>query len=128
MPALGCTEPIAVSYRPASPGGIRRHNPESCLPRECKHHQERGFCHNSGTHGRNGMKLACALGLVKPDIDRKLEILDGLTEEQLNEALQLVGEDRISVELANVKCALYAEVEIETISTTRADDHAVFPC
>ena len=115
MPALGCTEPIAVSY---TAGVARRYTPGTIRKAVCR--ASVNIIKNvasvtiPGTHGRNGMKLACALGLVKPDIDRKLEILDGLTEEQLNEALQLVGEDRISVELANVKCALYVEVEIET--------------
>lgn len=115
MPALGCTEPIAVSYT----AGVAKKYAEGTI--------QKAVCRASvniiknvasvkipGTHGRNGMKLACALGLVKPDVSRGLEILDGLTEEQLSQALKLLEENRVSVELADVKCALYIEVEVWT--------------
>ncbi len=112
-PALGCTEPIAVCY---AAGVARRHAPGEIRRISCK--ASVNIIKNvasvtiPGTGGRNGMKLACALGAVKPDIESRLEILSGLTEAQLEEALALTG--RISVEQAQVKCALYIEVEIET--------------
>lgn len=112
-PALGCTEPIAVCY---AAGVARRHAPGEIRRINCK--ASVNIIKNvasvtiPGTGGRNGMKLACALGAVKPDVDSKLEILSGLTEAQLQEALALT--EKVTVEQAQVKCALYIEVEIET--------------
>ena len=112
-PALGCTEPIAVCY---AAGVARRHAPGEIHRISCK--ASVNIIKNvasvaiPGTGGRNGMKLACALGAVKPDIDSKLEILSGLNEAQLEEALALT--EKVSIEQAQVKCALYIEVEIET--------------
>ncbi|RKJ76955.1 serine dehydratase subunit alpha family protein [Butyricicoccus sp. 1XD8-22] len=112
-PALGCTEPIAVSY---AAGVARRHAPGEIRRISCK--ASVNIIKNvasvtiPGTGGRNGMKLACALGAAKPDTDSRLEILSGLTEAQLAEALALT--EKVTVEQAQVKCALYIEVEIET--------------
>ena len=115
VPAVGCTEPIAVCYTAAV---ARKHAPDEVKKVRCR--ASVNIIKNvasvtiPGTHGRNGMKLACALGVAKPDVDRKLEILDGLTEEQLQTAVSLVEEGLVEVEMADVKCALYIEVEIET--------------
>ncbi|MDY3617886.1 L-cysteine desulfidase family protein [Agathobaculum sp.] len=115
VPAVGCTEPIAVCYTAAV---ARKHAPDKVKKVRCR--ASVNIIKNvasvtiPGTHGRNGMKLACALGVAKPDVDRKLEILDGLTEEQLQTAVSLVEEGLVEVEMADVKCALYIEVEIET--------------
>lgn len=112
-PALGCTEPIAVSY---AAGVARRHAPGEIRRISCK--ASVNIIKNvasvtiPGTGGRNGMKLACALGAAKPDTGSRLEILSGLTEAQLAEALALT--EKVTVEQAQVKCALYIEVEIET--------------
>lgn len=114
-PALGCTEPIAVCY---TAGVARRHAPGEIRKITCR--ASVNIIKNvasvtiPGTGGRNGMKLACALGAVKPDIDEKLEILSGLDEKQLEEALALVEAGKVTVEQAQVKCALYIEIEIET--------------
>lgn len=115
VPALGCTEPIAVSY---TAGVARKHAPGKVKKVSCRASvniiKNVASVKIPGTEGRNGMKLACALGVAKPDVDRKLEILEGLTEAQLKEALALIEEDKVDVQLADVKCALYIEVTVET--------------
>ena len=83
VPAMGCTEPIAISYCAAKARAIL-----GCLP-------ERSLVEVSGniiknvksvivpnTNGLKGIEAAAAAGIVAGDADKILEVISGVTEEQ----------------------------------------------
>ena len=83
VPAMGCTEPIAISYCAAKARAIL-----GCLP-------ERSLVEVSGniiknvksvivpnTNGLKGIEAAAAAGIVAGDADNILEVISGVTEEQ----------------------------------------------
>lgn len=113
--ALGCTEPIAVAYTAAV---ARKHAGGPVTRAVCR--ASVNIIKNvaaviiPGTGGRKGMKLACALGLVAPHPEKGLELLDGLAPECLDEAMALVEDGRIEIEVAEVESPLYIEVALET--------------
>ena len=83
VPAMGCTEPIAISYCAAKARAIL-----GCLP-------ERSLVEVSGniiknvksvivpnTNGLKGIEAAAAAGIVAGAADKILEVISGVTEEQ----------------------------------------------
>ncbi len=118
--ALGCTEPVAIAYVAAL----------------AKHHSKTGDIGAiqvavSGNVIKNamavtipgtmesGVALAAALGIVAGDHDKKLEVLAGVTKEQVTQAKALIAAGLISVSVAETDKKLYIEVIVRA-----GDDYA----
>lgn len=114
VPALGCTEPIAVAYTAAYARSVLGDMPErvrvACSGNIVKN--VKGVTvPNSG--GMKGIEAAAAMGLVAEDYTKELEILDGVTKEDIRRAGQLVRRGIIRCELARRVDNLYISVLAE---------------
>ena len=85
QPAMGCTEPIAVAYCAA----LARKT-LGCLPEDVQVYASANIIKNvksvvvPNTGGQRGLTVAAAAGIVAGDADAKLQVLAGITPEQVN--------------------------------------------
>lgn len=111
IPALGCTEPIAVALAASKAGEVLGRLPEK-VELQCSGNIIKNvkgvIVPNSG--GRTGLEIAAALGFASGRSDKGLEVLEGLTPEQLKNAVALVERDVIRVKVAVGEETLYIRV------------------
>lgn len=92
VPALGCTEPIAIAYAAAKARSVLGHRPDAiqviCSGNIIKN--VKGVTvPNSG--GLKGIDTAAILGTVGGDAERELEVLESITPEHIETTKQLLG-------------------------------------
>jgi L-cysteine desulfidase len=118
--ALGCTEPIAVALAASKAGETLGRLPEK-VELQCSGNIIKNVkgvvVPNSG--GRIGLEIAAAMGFTSGRSDKGLEVLEGLSPEQLNSAVDLVARDAIRVKVAVGEETLYVRVR------AKADDDEV---
>ena len=113
--ALGCTEPVAIAYAAALAGKYVQDAPAihikvSASVNVIKNAMAVGI---PGT-GASGINLAAALGLLARDTDKNLELLAGLTREDIEKAKSMVVNGAVTVSIANTDKKLYIEVVAES--------------
>lgn len=99
IPALGCTEPIAIAYAAAKVREILGCMPQSihiaCSGNIIKN--VKGVTvPNSG--GLKGIDVAAVLGVVGGDADKKLEVLNSVTKNDIEKTKELVSQTIAAVE------------------------------
>ena len=115
VPAVGCTEPMAVALCTARATELL-----GCKPEGIKVLLSANILKNAmgvgipGT-GMIGLPIAIALGSLIGKSDYQLEVIKDLSSESLEEGKQFVAEDRISIGLKSNSCEkLYVEVTCES--------------
>lgn len=123
VPALGCTEPIAIAYAAAKAAEVLQAAPDSWnghLDVYCSGNIIKNVksvtVPNSG--GMRGIEAAALLGLVGGDASRKLEVLEGVTEEQREETRRLLEKKFCTCYLQEGVANLYIRAELTL------DDHS----
>lgn len=112
--ALGCTEPIAIALAAAV---ASKHLKEPLEFLEV--YASGNIIKNAmgvsipGT-GKTGMNLAAALGSLG-DADRKLEVLSGISEDNILEATRMISAGRIRIKKADTVKKLYIEVRATSL-------------
>lgn len=118
VPAMGCTEPIAIAYGAAyakqyineepikqvdiyASGNIIKNVKSVTVP---------------NTGGRKGIESAAAIGIVAGNADRKLEVITSVSEEQLIELDAFIHEVPIHVHHAKTTCALEVMIHLTSAS------------
>lgn len=121
LPALGCTEPIAIALACAKAREVLGVFPEHvhlyCSGNLIKNVRA-VIVPNSG--GRKGLEIAAALGIVGGDSDLQLEVLSQITDEQRQQAVEFVARDLIQVHHVKQEANLYLRVELQA-----GKDHAM---
>ena len=114
VPAVGCTEPMAVALCTARATELL-----GCKPEGIKVLLSANILKNAmgvgipGT-GMIGLPIAIALGSLIGKSDYQLEVIKDLSPESLEEGKQFVAEDRICIGLKSNSCEkLYVEVICE---------------
>lgn len=120
VPALGCTEPVAIAYASAKARKVL-----GVLPQKAKLLVSRNILKNAmgvGIPGTRmvGLEMAAALGIIGGNSDAILEVLNGITAEQICEA-EVFADNHVSVEQKETSKKLY----IEVILTTEQDRASV---
>ena len=114
VPAMGCTEPIAIAYASAKArevlGGDIKHIHVSCSGNIIKN-VKGVIVPNSG--GQKGIEAAAVLGAVGGNPSRELEVIADVTPEARAETKRLVREKLCDVSLAEDVPNLYIEVTAE---------------
>lgn len=112
VPALGCTEPIAVAYAAARAREILGRMPEG-LRMRCSGNIVKNVkgVRVPNTGGLKGIAAAAVAGLVGGDPARRLEVLESLTPEQYPEISRLLATGFCTVSLAEGVENLYIEAE-----------------
>ena len=86
QPAMGCTEPIAVAYCAA----LARKT-LGCLPEDVQVYASANIIKSvksvvvPNTGGQRGLTAAAAAGIVAGDADAQLQVLAGITPEQVEQ-------------------------------------------
>ena len=113
-PALGCTEPVAVALAAAAAAGLLpTRSPEHIRVRVDGNVFKNGLAVMiPGTAGRRGLDLAAALGAVAGDSGRAMQVLEGLSPEQVQQAAELVSSNRVEVDLDPDQRGLFIQAEI----------------
>ncbi|MEG1848331.1 MAG: L-serine ammonia-lyase, iron-sulfur-dependent, subunit alpha [Lachnospiraceae bacterium] len=92
VPALGCTEPIAIAYATAKAGSVLGYFPES-IELRCSGNIIKNVkgvtVPNSG--GLRGIEVAATLGVVGGDADKELEVLESITQKDIEKTKELVA-------------------------------------
>lgn len=125
--ATGCTEPIAIAYAGAVARsyatGIIQKVKLTASPNIIKN----AFVVQIPGTGLSGLENAVALGVVCGEPDKKLELLNNISLEDIEAAKRLVEEGRVEVIKSDLAFKLYIEVtittEIDTVTATIIGTH-----
>ena len=99
VPAMGCTEPIALAYCAAKAREVL-----GCLPERCVVEASGNIVKNvksvivPNTGGLKGIEAAAAAGIVAGDAGKILEVISGVTEKQKGEIREFLSRAEIRVE------------------------------
>mgnify|MGYP002624360706 FL=1 len=127
VPAMGCTEPIAIAYASAKACSVLaedfRHIHVSCSGNIIKN-VKGVIVPNSG--GQKGIEAAAILGAVGGNPDKALEVIAGADDEARSLTRKLVRQGLCSVSLAENVPNLYIEVTAsgqEHTASVRIENH-----
>ena len=119
VPAVGCTEPMAVALCAAKAAEVL-----GCRPQKVRAQLSANILKNAmgvgipGT-GMIGLPIAIALGTLIGKSEYQLEVIKDLTPETLEEGKAFIKEQRITiVRKSNIEEKLYIEVESSTETST----------
>ena len=108
MPALGCTEPIALAYASAKAREILGKMPEkivvTCSGNIIKN--VKGVV-VPATGGLKGIQAAALVGAVGGDASRELEVLCTVTDEDRKKVKELLDQGICQVKLSDSKAKLH---------------------
>ena len=115
VPALGCTEPIAIAYAAAKAHEVLGQMPEKielCCSGNIIKNVKSVVIPNSG--GRKGLTAAATLGAIVGHPERELEVLEFATDEDRKWLGTLLDANFCTVSLAEGVDNLYIEITAET--------------
>lgn len=111
VPALGCTEPIAVALAAAHCRCLLGQDPERLQVWVSGNLYKNGMGVGVPGTGMTGLPIAAAAGALAGDAAAGLEVLKHLTSDQVAQAKVLLP--RVTLDVKDVPDALYAEVLAE---------------
>ena len=101
LPAMGCTEPIAIAYA----GAIARET-LGCIPDRVEIEVSRNIIKNvksvivPHTGGLRGIEAAAAAGIIAGDAKRQLEVISSVTEQEIEETRKYLEETALHVDFS----------------------------
>lgn len=112
VPALGCTEPTAIAYAAAKAKEVLGTMPEKVNLTLSGNVLKNAMSVGIPGTGMKGVDIATAVGIVAGDASRKLEVLDNIPQEKIQEAKKLLEKDFIHRELSTAPNKLYIKVTV----------------
>ena len=112
MPALGCTEPMAIAYASAKARAVLGKIPDKVTIKVSSNILKNAM--GVGIPGTNmiGLEIAAALGVIGGDSDEILEVLKNITDQDIEGAKKYVKR-HIEVAIKETEKKLYIEVLAE---------------
>ena len=111
IPALGCTEPIAIAFASAKASEVLGKKPSKIYANlSANIIKNANSVKVPGTNGRKGIEISIVSGALLGDSDKNLEVLNGIDKSRLKECDQFIDEGRVEVSLAQGKANLYIEI------------------
>ena len=114
IPAMGCTEPIALAYGAARAREVLGKEPERIVAKCSGNIIKNVRCviiPNSG--GLKGIPAGVILGAVAGDASLDMEVLSNVTDEGRNRCRELLDKDICKVELLDTPVVLHIIIEME---------------
>lgn len=113
--ALGCTEPIAIALAAATARKYVKGSKVIDIKVAASNNViKNAMSVNIPGTGGCGINLAAALGSLSKDVEKSLEVLSGLTKNDIENAKEMIKEGKVSVDIANTQKKLYIEVIVRT--------------
>jgi L-cysteine desulfidase len=131
IPAIGCTEPIAVALTATKAREILGNIPEEITVLLSTNVLKNAMGVGIPGTGMVGLPIAIALGVLAGNSDYQLEVLKDITPEDVEKGKQLIAEKRIQIGLKeNISEKLYIEVTVkhknETATVITSGNHTDF--
>lgn len=127
VPALGCTEPISLAFAAAVAAEKLGKPVEYIKAKVSGNLMKNGMGVTVPGTGTTGLIIAAAVGALGGDPDAKLEVLKGLTSEQVEAAKIMIAENKVELSVAEVPNALYSEATVfngqDSVRVCIADEH-----
>lgn len=114
IPALGCTEPISIAYASARCRSIL-----GCEPREIVVRCSGNIIKNAksvvvpNTGSLRGVEVAAVLGAVAGDCSLGMEVLSGVSQEDVRRATEMIAEQICRVQLFESSENLHFLIEMQ---------------
>ncbi len=115
VPALGCTEPIAIAYAAAKARQVL-----GCFPEHMEMHCSGNIIKNvkgvtvPNSGGLKGIDVAAILGVIGGNADKALEVLEGVTANHIEKAKELAEEKMCECFLVEDVSNLYIVAKVMT--------------
>ncbi|WP_439243172.1 L-cysteine desulfidase family protein [Lonepinella sp. BR2474] len=109
VPALGCTEPISLALASAVARYHLGYLPERIDAKVSANLMKNGMGVTVPGTGTLGLPMAAAIGAIGGDPNAGLEVLKGITPEQVAQAKNLLAENRVEVSIFDTEHILYSE-------------------
>lgn len=121
VPAMGCTEPIAVALCVAKATEVLGTEPEKIDVYLSANMLKNAMGVGIPGTGMVGLPIAVALGALVGKSEYQLEVLRDVTDEAVKRGKAFIAENRVSVDLKNGECdKLYIEAIVEA-GTSKAN-------
>ena len=114
LPAMGCTEPVAVAYAAAKAREVL-----GCLPERCMLYVSGNIIKNvksvvvPNTGGLKGLKAAAAAGIVAGKAELQMSVIAETDPKEIPNIQKYIDEHEILIERKEGGSALYIEVILE---------------
>ena len=120
IPAIGCTEPIAVALAATKAREILNAIPETIEIKLSKNVLKNGM--GVGIPGTNqiGLHIAVALGVLYANSENKLELIKNISESNVKEANEFIKRTPIIFSIKETEEKLYIEVTCKNNSLPKA--------
>ncbi|MBQ4066691.1 MAG: serine dehydratase subunit alpha family protein [Clostridia bacterium] len=113
IPAMGCTEPIALAYAAAKGRDFLDSDPDRIIAKCSGNIIKNVRCVRiPNSNGMTGIEAACMLGAVAGDSSRHMEVLEAVTPEGLSKAISYLNEGRCTVEYLESVIPLHFIIEL----------------
>lgn len=128
IPAMGCTEPIAIAYAAAKAREIL-----GSIPTKITANLSSNIIKNANsvtvpsTNGRKGIEISVVAGMLLGDANKELEVLADIDKSKLDLCDKFIDEGLVTVNLQANKVGLYIQIilenDTESSSVTIEDSH-----
>ncbi len=115
IPAMGCTEPIALAYAAATARLYLEEEPQQILARCSGNIIKNVRCVRiPNANGMTGIEAACALGALFGDAGRQMEVLEAVPAEGPDRTAAYLAEGRCRVEFLDSPVPLHFILRLST--------------
>lgn len=117
IPAMGCTEPIAIAYAAAKAREIL-----GSIPTKITANLSSNIIKNANsvtvpsTNGRKGIEISVVAGMLLGDANKELEVLADVDKSKLDLCDKFIDEGLVIVNLQANKVGLYIQIILENDS------------
>lgn len=113
IPAMGCTEPIALAFASATGKDNLGCEPERIVAKCSGNMIKNVRCVRiPNSQGLTGIEAACSLGALAGDAKRHMEVLESVTHEGLMRALRFLDEGKCTIEYLDSVIPLHFIIEL----------------
>lgn len=112
VPALGCTDPVAIALAAAKAREVLQRSPERIAVALSRNMLKNAMGVGIPGTVASGVDLAAALGAFGGDASANLEVLQGIAPEAVERAKQFVDAQKVSMALKEASDVLYIEVTL----------------
>ena len=113
VPAMGCTEPIAIAYAAAKARDVLGKMPEKVTAKCSGNIIKNAMCVTvPNTGDLVGIKASAIIGVLAGDSSKELEVISEVKEEHIIEANKLMSEEYCFVERLDTNIQLHIIIEV----------------
>ncbi len=111
VPAMGCTEPIALAFAAAKAKEVLGEMPERLEVLVSPGILKNGMGVGIPGTGMIGLEIAAAIGAIGGDASKELNVLENIKTEDVSLSQQMVDEKKVKVSVKMGTAAVYIEVK-----------------